>query len=325
MKRQFLFRAGVLATLALSGLPAIGQPAPGSVAAPAQPTAQQTIQQEVNAALALMNQQKFPEAEAAFKALAEKAPQNGQVWFGLGYCLHVRGELDGALEAHLKASKFAMGQPRFLAMYNAGCAYALKGDKDNSFAMLRKAALAGMRNKQQISGDSDLKSLQDDARWNEYLTFIDDIVKAPPEKALLFWKGEWDVYAQNGQSGVNVLEERMNGAAIHEKWTNMQGGVGESWNYYDQAEGTWTQIWVEPTGRYMHFVGKPKEGGIFFEGEVHGASGVEGRVTMFVRPIGDGMIRQTGGQYDDAGVHSLRYDLVYVAKGKAFDPASFAW
>ncbi|MCC6284550.1 MAG: tetratricopeptide repeat protein [Phycisphaerales bacterium] len=328
MKRALICRTCIVGAMALAGAGAPGQPVNAAGDAPApgsQPAAEPSVQEEVNRALALMNQQKLTEAEAAFKGLVTKAPGNGQAWFGLGYCLHMRGEIDEALEAHLKAAKLATGQTRFLAIYNAGCAYALKGEKDHAFEMLHRAVLTGMRGKAQIANDGDLASLHEDARWSDLLKFVDEVVKAPPEKALLFWKGEWDVYSREGRAGSNTLEVRMGGAAIHEQGTDIGGNTGESWNYYDQAEGVWVQIWVEPSGRYTRFVGRPKEGGVWFEGEVHGPMGVESRVSMFVRPVEGGMVRQTGGRYDEKGTHEQRYDLLYVPKGATFDPASFAW
>lgn len=55
------------------------------------------------------------------------------------------------------------------ALYNAACAYALKGDREHAFADLDAAIEAGYSDLRNASGDNDLKSLHADARWEPLL------------------------------------------------------------------------------------------------------------------------------------------------------------
>lgn len=144
-------------------------------------------------------------------------------------------------------------------------------------------------------------------------------------RLLHFWVGKWDCYLPSGKlNGYNELTARVSGNIIHEHWTPVGGGAsGESWNYYDTRTGTWRQHWMDPQGRPFVFVGQPRGEGILFEGP-H----LDGKTTsflkrMFIRPIGDGRVRQTGTQSNDGGkTWQPNFDLIYVPRGEPFQPNS---
>lgn len=60
---------------------------------------------------------------------------------------------------------FATGEFSYGDYYNAACASALLGKKDDAFAYLRKAIDAGLLEKEAIEQDEDLASLRTDERW----------------------------------------------------------------------------------------------------------------------------------------------------------------
>lgn len=112
-----------------------------------------------------LSAQDWPGAEATCRAILEQEPEKPGAWYLLGYSLHAQGKLDEALPAHEKAATFPA--TRAGASYNAGCAYALKGDADKAFEWLRAALAAGFQNTSQMSTDPDLASLREDARFAE--------------------------------------------------------------------------------------------------------------------------------------------------------------
>lgn len=142
-------------------------------------------------------------------------------------------------------------------------------------------------------------------------------------RLLHFWVGKWDCYLpKSGKiNGYNEITARVSGNAIHEHWTPVGGGAsGESWNYYDPPSGTWRQHWMDPQGRPFVYVGKPKDNGILFEGPHLDGKKTQYLQRMFIRPIGNGRVRQTGTKSNDGGkTWQHNFDLIYVPRGEPFD------
>lgn len=148
---------------------------------------------------AALQGQDWKEAALAFRALTSAQPKNARAWMLLGYALHAGRDLDQALEAHHKAAAFPATKPT--ATYNIACVYALKKDKDQALAWLKKAADAGFRNVDHIDGDSDMDGLRDDPRFKELVAAIADmpapaaavtVYAGKPERAsasLFLWGG----------------------------------------------------------------------------------------------------------------------------------------
>lgn len=274
----------------------------------------------------LMEAGTYAEALAIHQQVTARAPQNPGGWFGLGYCLHMLGRLDEALPAHRRAAATGPAWMQADALYNIACVHALRGRTDEAFVALKHAARAGMRDTEQLEKDSDLASLRADARWAAHMDAVKQMKAHPPESLLLFWAGTWDCYSRDGsKAGTNTFEKRLGGRVLHEHWKATGGGEGESWNIYDPATAEWNQTWVEPSGRVTKFVGREKDGGVWFEGRVLTAAGEGERVTMFVRPVGRGWVRQTGGAFDASGTLQPRYDLLYVPAGEAVEAKSVDW
>jgi len=273
-------------------------------------------------AYALQQAGNFPAAIEAWRAALEKNAQNGLAHVNLGYCLHADGQLEAAAKAHARAAQFPPFAAR--ANYNLGCARALLGEHDAAFEALEQALAAGFKNVSLLKSDADLASLRDDARFAELIESAND----PLARALHFWVGKWDCYsATTGKlNGRNELIARVGDNVLHEIWTPVGGGPnGESWNYFEPNTRTWRQHWVIPGAPPISLVGKREGKGILFEGpNLDGQLG-QNRRRMFVRPIGNGRVQQTGTQSSDGGqTWQPRYDLIYVPRGEAFDPASTA-
>src|SRR5262245_30036255 len=113
---------------------------------------------------------KWDDAITSYRAVVKLDPNNAIAWHHLGYALHTLGRLDEALEAHLKAAEMRQTKP--IGLYNAGCVYALKKDKDKAFEFLMKAAGSGFGQTDQLDADEDLASLRDDPRWAKLVAAV---------------------------------------------------------------------------------------------------------------------------------------------------------
>ncbi len=118
-------------------------------------------------ATGLMSDGSFDEALPLFAKITNLDPENGEAWFKYGYCLHLSGKLDEAMEAHKKAAGFE--QFAEIATYNLACAYSLKNDTDQAFAHLEKAIGLGFGNANQVETDSDFDNIRKDQRYADLI------------------------------------------------------------------------------------------------------------------------------------------------------------
>ena len=76
-----------------------------------------------------------------------------------------------------------------------------------------------------------------------------------------FWLGDWDVTAPDGTfSGNNSITSEESGCLLVERWTSVNGGTGQSYNYYNPATEKWRQVWVS-TGALIDYEGGLTESG----------------------------------------------------------------
>ncbi|MFG0244150.1 MAG: TPR end-of-group domain-containing protein [Phycisphaerales bacterium JB054] len=125
---------------------------------PATPTAQDARQ--------LQAARQWDAAASAWASLARLDPKNGEAVFNLGYCLHMAGHIEQALEVHRRAAEFE--QYRGLALYNTACAHALLGEPDAAISALEASADAGY-SLSNARSDSDLDTLHNDPRFRALL------------------------------------------------------------------------------------------------------------------------------------------------------------
>lgn len=134
------------------------------------PTASAVLQDEndtFDQAEALFTKMDYAKAIEAYRIVVEREPENSIAWFHMGYALHVLGELEDALQAHIAASRFP--ETRKPALYNAACACSLLGRKDDAFRWLGKAVAAGFDNPEMLRSDPDLAGIRDDPRFAPFL------------------------------------------------------------------------------------------------------------------------------------------------------------
>jgi hypothetical protein len=115
---------------------------------------------------------------------------------------------------------------------------------------------------------------------------------APAARAFDFWAGDWNVTANGAPAGTNQITVEEDGCVLHEHWTGARGGTGQSFNFYDQREGVWHQVWVDNQGGSLNLAGRLADGRLVLEGTAPGADGrLQAQRLTFIRND-DGTVRQ---------------------------------
>ncbi|HZD04705.1 MAG TPA: FG-GAP-like repeat-containing protein, partial [Longimicrobiales bacterium] len=172
-----------LVLLLLVAVVVSGGPAP--LSAQVAPAGDSTVQ----TARTLIRAGRMGDAAALLQRIVERDPEDARAWYLLGYALHQAGDLDGALEADLRAARFPETAPT--AMYNAAMAYARKGDVDEAFRWLFRAREAGM-DVTSAAGDPDAETLRDDVRWGRLFPTSAELADPfeEPVQVIREWRGE---------------------------------------------------------------------------------------------------------------------------------------
>jgi hypothetical protein len=115
-----------------------------------------------------------------------------------------------------------------------------------------------------------------------------------------FWLGTWEVFVGEQKAGENTITKEEGGCLVLEKWTDVAGGTGQSYNYYNPDTGKWRQVWVSS------FMSIDYEGGLTEDGAME----LIGNITYFhnsqtLKFLGrwslqnDGSVRQHFEQFDE--------------------------
>jgi hypothetical protein len=107
-----------------------------------------------------------------------------------------------------------------------------------------------------------------------------------------FWIGEWDVTVRGQPAGTSVITSREKGCLIHEQWTAVRGGTGQSMNFYDRSDGKWHQVWVASNGSVLRFSGGLERGSLAYTSEARRPDGTKVLHRLVFTPNEDGTVRQ---------------------------------
>ena len=89
----------------------------------------------------------------------------------------------------------------------------------------------------------------------------------PEHRQFDFWLGEWDVYDEAGALvGHNHIYPVLEGCALSENWTSVNGSPGKSYNFYDTAENKWHQTWIDQSGGALYLDGGLVDGSMVLSG-----------------------------------------------------------
>jgi hypothetical protein len=88
-------------------------------------------------------------------------------------------------------------------------------------------------------------------------------------QAFNFWAGEWIVKDTSGSTvGLNSISIIENGCVLREKWTGKTGSTGTSLNYFDAADSTWNQLWIDNAGSILKLKGNLEEDHMVLRSEI---------------------------------------------------------
>ena len=128
-----------------------------------------------------------------------------------------------------------------------------------------------------------------------------------------FWVGNWSVSAGGGEAGTNDVTLILGKCVIQEHWTGKGGGTGQSFNFYNRADGQWHQLWVDDAGFVLELAGRYVAGKMILSGETVGKDGkrVLQRLTFFDNHS-DGTVRQLWESSTDQGqTWQVTFDGMY--------------
>ncbi len=135
------------------------------------------IVKQLEQAEQLIGEEDFAKAAEIYQGILKEDRNNAFASYRLGYALHGAGNLDEALKAHTKATRFEGVAP--IATYNIACVHALRDDKDAAFTHLEKAIDLGFLRPDALQEDPDLVNLRADERFQALV----DKVKQRQEQA----------------------------------------------------------------------------------------------------------------------------------------------
>ncbi len=116
-----------------------------------------------------------------------------------------------------------------------------------------------------------------------------------------FWLGEWEVIAEPNQTiaGFNTITREENGCLILERWESINGGTGQSYNFYNPATEKWRQVWVSQGAMIDYEGGLTETGSMKLEGTItYVGSGLQANFTGEWTLNEDGTVTQHFEQYD---------------------------
>ena len=145
--------------------------APPDSAVAAEPSEPRVIASSLDVARRHQQAGEWQAAVSAYQAVIENEPDSAVSWFGLAYCLHRSGDYEKAIDAHQKAASF---EPfRGVSLYNLACAYALIGRAEEALKALEASRAARFDLAELLRSDSDLDSLRDDPRFENFLADLE--------------------------------------------------------------------------------------------------------------------------------------------------------
>jgi len=84
-----------------------------------------------------------------------------------------------------------------------------------------------------------------------------------------FWVGEWNVYDTAGNMvGENTIAKLESGYIINEHWQGASGGSGRSYNYFNQSDSTWNQVWIDSQGNNLVLKGRAESNKMILSSEL---------------------------------------------------------
>jgi hypothetical protein len=253
---------------------------------------------------------------AALERTLAAHPTDRASWLRLARMQRAAGAHAAAAAAYDRALALAP-DPRIL--YDAACAHARAGQREQAFVWLDQAAASGGIPVTQLDGDDDLASLRGDSRFaalrDKARRAFEPCQFQPEARQFDFWLGEWEVRPNGGQgvAGHSRVEKILSSCVLLENWTGTNGWSGKSFNIYDATEGRWHQTWVDQSGTLTHFLdGQWRDGALHFRSAPRMQGGQRTELRLTFHDLGPGRVRQHGQRSTDGGLTwQDQYDFIY--------------
>jgi len=89
-----------------------------------------------------------------------------------------------------------------------------------------------------------------------------------PYKQFDFWIGDWNVYDTLGNKiGENLIVSMQDNCLLQENWKSKRS-TGTSYNYYNAADNSWNQVWVDNSGNPLVLKGDFIDGKMVMRSEL---------------------------------------------------------
>lgn len=129
-----------------------------------------------------------------------------------------------------------------------------------------------------------------------------------------FWLGQWNVKTADGDpAGINTISKIQDGCVLRENWASATSAfTGTSFNFYNQLEGQWEQLWLDNQGGVLKLVGQLSGKQMILQS----AAVTNDKGQMVVQRISwthnqDGSVRQLWQVLSDGKVSQTAFDGIY--------------
>ena len=131
-----------------------------------------------------------------------------------------------------------------------------------------------------------------------------------------FWVGDWEVQTPKGTpAGENKVEKILDGCALRESWTAVDGSHGSSLTSYDGPAGRWTQTFVDDLGMVLVLDGEFRDGKMTLSGRRSASRGSSMLNRIVWQKMEGDKIRQRWEQSADDGKNwTLLFEGIYSRK-----------
>ena len=266
----------------------------------------------------------WPTAAREYRIIATRDTTNIRARFRLGVALFQQRQFRDAIPAFQRAVQagFQVGPAEFRITRS----YAQLGQVDSALAHLNRAIAAGLA-LQQVTAESDLAPLRNDARYVSIVQLLEDTTfpcrRGVEAHQFDFWIGDWVVTPWGTPASVpaighNTITAQLEHCLLLEEWTAANGSTGKSFNFWDINRKAWRQVWTAGDGQSLDYEGQFAESAMRFTGWTLSASG--GRVLQkltFFRIAAD-TVRQLFEASSDGGkTWQNTFDGRYVRTSRA--------
>lgn len=260
-----------------------------------------------------MQQKNYAAARATLEAIVAKEPLNGPALIELARCTRELGDFGASIDAANRALAIPF-QPR-IARFELARTLAREGDRDGAIAQIDAIAAMGANKglHDRVASAPEFEAYRGSAAFDAVVAKLVPC-GSPEYRQFDFWLGNWEVRDPAGNVvGRNDVTLHLDGCMLMESWTSAAGHAGMSMNYYDPADATWNQVFLDNSGSPSNW---PPLKGKLLDGKMVLTSpdGVKPKARWTWSKTGDGRVRQMAEQLNDDGTWAVTWDSYY---GKA--------